>query len=84
MNTIGAVGYERQPEMRQVAPAKGPFDRERDRHGRRDRDRDSAPADDAPADDVPAHDASAHSAPGWGTTPGQNVAGRLHKVNITA
>ena len=78
MNTIGAVGYERQPEMRQVAPMKGPFDRERDRHGRRDRDRESEPAD-----DTPTHDAPAHYAPGWGTTPGQNVAGRLHKLNVT-
>ena len=69
MNTIGAIGYERQPETRQAAPTKGPFDRERDRHGHRDRDRDSEPADDAP---------------GRGTTTAQNVAGRLHKLNVTA
>jgi len=70
MNTIGAIGYERQPETRQAAPTKGPFDRERDRRGHRD----SEPADDAPADD----------APGRGTTTAQNVAGRLHKLNVTA
>ena len=74
MNTIGTIGYERRPETRQAAPTKGPFDRERDRHGHRDRDRDSEPADDAPAAD----------APDRGTTPAQNVAGRLHKVNVTA
>jgi hypothetical protein len=73
MNTIGTIGYERQPETRQAAPTKGPFDRERDRHSHRE------PADDAPADDAPAHDA-----PNWGTTPAQIVAGRLHKLNITA
>ena len=83
MSTIGAAGYERQPEMRQVAPTMGSFDRDRDRQGRRDRDRDSEPADGAPADEAPAHNASAHYAPSWGTTPGQNVAGRLHKLNVT-
>jgi hypothetical protein len=74
MNTIGAIGCERQPETRQVAPTKGPFDRERDRHGHRDRDRDSEAAADVPA----------HYAPNWGTTLAQNVAGRLHKLNVTA
>jgi hypothetical protein len=79
MNTIGAVGFERQAEMRQVAPTKGPLDRERNRQGRRD----SEPGDDAPAGDAPAHDAPALDATNWGTTPAQNVAGRLHKLNVT-
>jgi hypothetical protein len=69
MNPIGAIGYERQPEMRQAAPAKGAFDRDRDRKGSREKDRDSEHPDDA-----------SHR----GTTSASSVADRLHKVNVTA
>ena len=69
MNTIGAIVYERQFETRQAAPTKGPFERDRDSNGQHNRDRDGEPAGDAPE---------------RGTTPAPNVAGRLHKLNVTA
>ena len=82
MNTIGAIGYERQPETRQETPRKGPFDRARSRH--RDRDRDGEPAHDAPGLDAPGLDGPNLDAPGRGTKSAHNVAGRLHKLNVTA
>jgi hypothetical protein len=69
MNTIGAIGYERQLETRPAAPTAGSHDGDRDRKGNRDKDRDGEPADDASP---------------RGTATAQNVADRMHKVNVTA
>jgi len=40
MNTIGSVGYERQPHIRQAPPAAAPFDRDSDHNRDHDKDHD--------------------------------------------
>jgi hypothetical protein len=68
MNTIGAIGHERQPETRSARPAAPRSDRDNDRHGEGNKDRDSDRADHPP-------DAGAASTPGTADPP--------RKLNLT-